>query len=211
MAYDYITTIIEDLNNGAGLIFTFHIRPPLTKNHCQNEDSSVKLKIFSVGGTIDKIYFDKLSEYQVGFPSIRDILDGLPIAFDYEIESLLRKDSLDMSDEDRQLIKTRVEADSNTKVLITHGTDTMVETGKVLSDITGKCIVLTGAMEPAHFKSSDAVFNVGVAVGAVSALPNGVYIAMNGRIFDPLRCRKNRDLGVFEEVNITPSPGRRSH
>jgi L-asparaginase len=160
----------------------------------------MKIKIFSVGGTIDKVYFDKLSEYQVGFPSVRDILDSLPVAFDYEIESLLRKDSLDMNEADRQLVKARVQADLCPKILITHGTDTMVETGKCLSDLTGKCIVLTGAMEPAHFKSSDAVFNVGVAIGAVSALPDGVYIAMNGRIFDPFKCRKNRELGVFQEI-----------
>ena len=159
----------------------------------------MKIKIFSVGGTIDKVYFDQLSQYQVGFPSVREILDSLPIAFDYKIESLLRKDSLDMDDADRQLLKQHVLAESCPKIIITHGTDTMIETGQVLSDVGGKCIVLTGAMEPADFKSSDAVFNVGVAVGAVSALPDGVYIAMNGRIFDPFKCHKNRDLGIFEE------------
>jgi L-asparaginase len=160
----------------------------------------MKIKIFSVGGTIDKIYFDALSQYQVGFPSVRDILGGLPIAFDYEIESLLRKDSLDMDEADRLLVREHVAAEPCHKIIITHGTDTMIETGKTLSGISGKCIVLTGAMEPADFKSSDAVFNVGVAVGAVSSLPNGVYIAMNGRIFDPFKCRKNRELGLFEST-----------
>ena len=160
----------------------------------------MKIKIFSVGGTIDKAYFDELSQYQVGFPSVRDILGGLPIAFDYEIESLLRKDSLDMDEADRQLVREHVAADPCTKIIITHGTDTMIETGKRLSGISGKCIVLTGAMEPAGFKSSDAVFNVGVAVGAVSALPDGVYIAMNGRLFDPFKCRKSRERGLFEPL-----------
>ena len=160
----------------------------------------MKIKLFSVGGTIDKVYFDALSVYQVGFPSVREILEGLPIAFDYEIESLLRKDSLDMDEADRRLIRERVAAESCPKIIITHGTDTMIETGKRLSGISGKCIVLTGAMEPAHFKSSDAVFNVGVAVGAVSTLPDGVYIAMNGRIFDPFKCRKNRERRIFEEL-----------
>ena len=160
----------------------------------------MKIKIFSVGGTIDKVYFDKLSEYQVGFPSVRDILGSLPIAFEYEIESLLRKDSLDMDEADRQLVAERVAAESCNKIIITHGTDTMVETAKRLRDIQGKCIVLTGAMEPAHFKSSDAVFNVGVAVGAVSSLPDGVYVAMNGRVFDPFKCRKNRAMGIFEDL-----------
>ncbi len=160
----------------------------------------MKIKIFSVGGTIDKVYFDQLSEYQVGFPTVREILDGLPIAFEYEVESLLRKDSLDMDEADREWVLRHVAADPNPKIIITHGTDTMIETARKLSAITDKCIVLTGAMEPARFKSSDAVFNVGVAVGAVSALPNGVYIAMNGRLFDPFKCRKNRDKRMFEEI-----------
>ena len=160
----------------------------------------MKIKIFSVGGTIDKVYFDQLSEYQVGFPSVREILDGLPIAFEYEVESLLRKDSLDMDESDRERVLRHVAADSHSKILITHGTDTMIETAQTLSVITDKCIVLTGAMEPARFKSSDAVFNVGVAVGAVAALPNGVYIAMNGRLFDPFKCRKNREKRMFEEI-----------
>jgi L-asparaginase len=160
----------------------------------------MKIKIFSVGGTIDKVYFDALSQYQVGLPSVRDILEGLPIAFEYEIESLLRKDSLEMDDADRQLVRDHVLDELCPKIIITHGTDTMIETGRALSDIADKCIVLTGAMEPADFKSSDAVFNVGVAVGAVSSLPDGVYIAMNGRIFDPDRCRKNRERGLFEEL-----------
>ena len=160
----------------------------------------MKIKIFSVGGTIDKVYFDRLSEYQVGFPSVREILDGLPIAFEYDVESLLRKDSLDMDESDREWVLRHVAADPNSKILITHGTDTMIETAQKLSTIKDKCIVLTGAMEPARFKSSDAVFNVGVAVGAVSALPNGVYIAMNGRLFNPFKCRKNRVKRMFEEL-----------
>ena len=160
----------------------------------------MKIKIFSVGGTIDKVYFDSLSQYQVGSPSVREILDGLPVAFEYQIESLLRKDSLDMDDSDRQMVREAVERETCRHILITHGTDTMVETGKALVGISGKCIVLTGAMEPAHFKSSDAVFNVGVAVGAVISLPDGVYIAMNGRIFDPLKARKNRERHMFEDL-----------
>jgi L-asparaginase len=87
----------------------------------------VKIKIFSVGGTIDKVYFDQLSEYQVGFPSVREILDGLPIAFEYEVESLLRKDSLDMDEADREGVLQHVAADPSPKILITHGTDTMID------------------------------------------------------------------------------------
>ena len=160
----------------------------------------MKIKIFAVGGTIDKIYFDQLSEYQVGLPNAQEILDALPIAFEYEVESLLRKDSLDMDEADRQLVFDRVAADPGTKIILTHGTDTMIQTAQKLSTIPGKCMVLTGAMEPARFRSSDAVFNVGVAVGAVLSLPDGVYIAMNGRIFDPFKCRKNRDKRMFEDL-----------
>jgi L-asparaginase len=160
----------------------------------------MKIKIFSVGGTIDKVYFDGLSEYQVGAPTVREILGGLPIAFEYEVESLLRKDSLDMNESDRQKVRDAVGQEPCEHILITHGTDTMVETGKALMGIPGKVIVLTGAMEPAHFKSSDAVFNIGVAIGALNVLPEGVYLAMNGRIFDPNRCRKNRSRHMFEDM-----------
>lgn len=163
----------------------------------------MRIKIFSVGGTIDKVYFDALSSYQVGFPSIRQILDNLPIGFTYEIESLLRKDSLDMDDADRAGIVAAVRNEPLTHILITHGTDTMVETGRALQGLSGKVIVLTGAMEPANFKSSDAVFNVGCAIGALVSKAPGVYIVMNGQVFDPDHCRKNRDKGMFEEIDIS--------
>jgi len=161
----------------------------------------MKIKIFSIGGTIDKIYFDQLSQYQIGGPSIRDIFGHLVLNFEYEIESLLRKDSLDMTDEDRQLILEAVSRDPGDKVLITHGTDTLVDTARVLREAAGKTIVLTGAMEPAGFKNSDAVFNVGCAVAAVQTMPPGAYIAINGRIYTPDQIKKNRSLGRFEEVS----------
>lgn len=158
----------------------------------------MNIKIFSVGGTIDKVYFDKLSQYEVGFPSVREILDALPIAFEYEVESLLRKDSLDMDDADRALIRDRIEREAASRIIVTHGTDSMIDTARTVGSVAGKCVVFTGAMEPAGFKSSDAVFNVGVAVGAVGALDAGTYIAMNGCLFDPRHCRKNRDRHRFE-------------
>jgi L-asparaginase len=160
----------------------------------------VKIKFFAVGGTIDKVYFDKLSEYQIGPPSVQSILDGLPLAFSYEVESLMRKDSLDMDDTDRELVLERIGNESCAKIIVTHGTDTMVQTARVLRNIQGKVIVLTGAMEPSSFKSSDAVFNLGFAIGAVSSLGEGVYIAMNGKVFDSEHCRKNREKGSFEEI-----------
>ena len=161
---------------------------------------SMKIKIFAVGGTIDKVYFDKKSTYEVGPPNIAIILRDLNLNFEYAIEPLLRKDSLDMTEADRQLIVSRVASDPHQQIIITHGTDTMIETAKQLEKICGKVIVLTGAMEPAMFKTSDAVFNIGCAVAAVQTLAPGVYITMNGRIFNPHRVRKDLETGRFEAI-----------
>ncbi len=160
----------------------------------------MKIRFITVGGTIDKVYFDALSQYQVGSPGVERMLQELPISFDYVVESVMRKDSLDMTPEDRQLVRTTVAACPERHVIITHGTDTMIDTALQLLDIPDKCIVLTGAMQPANFRSSDAVFNVGVAIGAVLSRPEGVWLAMSGQIFDPKTTRKNRTLGVFEEI-----------
>lgn len=161
----------------------------------------MKIRFLAVGGTIDKIYFDALSEYQVGAPGVSRMLQELPVAFEYAVESILRKDSLDMTAQDRRLVREAVEQSSERHVVITHGTDTMIETARELLGISEKCIVLTGAMQPANFRSSDAVFNVGVAIGAVLSKPDGVYIAMSGQIFDPRTTRKNRERGVFERTD----------
>lgn len=104
-----------------------------------------------------------------------------------------------MTDKDRLIIRQAVQDDPDDKIIITHGTDTMIKTAKVLDTIKNKAIVLTGAMEPAKFKSSDAIFNLGSAVAAVQTLPNGVYLAISGRIFTPNNVRKNRALKLFEE------------
>ncbi|MDW8479977.1 MAG: asparaginase domain-containing protein [Xanthomonadales bacterium] len=156
------------------------------------------LLIVTTGGTIDKIYFDEKSDYQVGEPQIGRILSEIGVAFRYRVIPLLRKDSLHLTDQDRALIRAVVAAQEERHVLITHGTDTMVETAKALLGLAGKVIVLTGALNPALFRGSDAVFNIGTAVGAVQALTEGVYIAMNGRIWDPRRVRKNAELNRFE-------------
>ena len=159
------------------------------------------IKILAAGGTIDKVYFDAKSDYQVGPPNIMTVLDGLNLGFEYAIESVLRKDSLDLTSKDRERIHTAVARDKADKIIITHGTDTMVETAGELADIKHKTVVLTGALEPALFKNSDAVFNIGCAVAAVQVLTPGVYVAMNGRIFPHDRVRKNVQLGRFEEIH----------
>jgi len=160
----------------------------------------MNIKFYAVGGTIDKVYFDRISDYQVGESMLVDILREASVTLDYECDSLIHKDSLDMTDADRQMLFERIESDENQRIVVTHGTDTMIETAKKLQGIENKTVVLTGAMQPAKFKSSDAEFNVGFAVAAVQTLPPGVYIAMNGRIFDPDKVCKHRELNRFEDA-----------
>jgi L-asparaginase len=158
------------------------------------------IRFLTTGGTIDKIYFDALGEYEVGESLVQHILGDALTQFDFDIVSLFRKDSLDITAEDRQLIRSHIEHDSNALFVVTHGTDTMVETAQALDGIPGKTIVLTGALSPARFRSTDAVFNVGLAVGAVQSKPPGVYIAMSGKVFEAGKVRKNRAENRFEAV-----------
>ena len=157
-----------------------------------------KLLIVTTGGTIDKIYFDDMSDFQIGDPQIGHILSDLQVGFEFEVNPLMRKDSLHVTDEDRQTMHKAIASSDATHVLVTHGTDSMVKTALILADIPGKTIVLTGALNPARFRDTDAVFNIGCAVGALQALPNGVWIAMNGCIWDPKKVRKNRNKNRFE-------------
>ncbi|MDE2235418.1 MAG: asparaginase [Gammaproteobacteria bacterium] len=159
-----------------------------------------KLRIFTTGGTIDKIYFDAKSEYEVGEPQIGEILREMGVTFAFELSPLMRKDSLDMTAEDREQIRQAVRQCPENHILITHGTDTMTETAKILGEIPDKTIVLTGALNPARFRGSDAIFNIGGAVGAVQSLAPGIYIFMNGRVFQAGKVRKNREKNRFEEI-----------
>lgn len=161
----------------------------------------MRIKIFTTGGTIDKVYFDAKSEYEVGTPNIEKIFHELAVGFEYDIEPLFRKDSLDITDEDRQLIRSKIINSSDQKIVITHGTDTMTKSASLLKDITDKVIVFTGAMEPAMFKTSDAVFNIGCAVATAQSAKNGVYITMNGRVFNAFKVRKNVEAGRFEDID----------
>jgi L-asparaginase len=164
------------------------------------ERRNMKIKIYTTGGTIDKVYFDKKSKYEVGEPTVEQILSEAQVNFDYECESLFKKDSLDMTDDDRRLLFEKISSDARKYVVVIHGTDTMIETAQKLIGIPNKVIVLTGAIEPARSRVSDAPFNVGSAVAAVQVLPAGVYIAFNGRIYDPNKIRKNIELNRFEEI-----------
>lgn len=161
------------------------------------------VKIICTGGTIDKVYYDALSDYQIGEPQVEWILQQSRIDLSYSIDSVLKKDSLEITAEDRAAIVKKVSEDSSKNILITHGTDTMVETAQALKSIQDKTIVLVGAMQPARFRDSDATFNIGFALAAVRILPPAIYIAMSGHIFSADEVRKNRDAGKFESTSDT--------
>lgn len=160
----------------------------------------MKIVFYTAGGTIDKIYFDAKSKYEVGEPILGEILREGNVVFDWESKIIMQKDSLDLTDEDRDVIYSCVDKEKNPYVILTHGTDTMVTTAKRLAGMKGKVVVLTGSMAPARFRSSDAAFNIACAIGAVQTLPEGVYICMNGQIFRPDNVIKNVDKGVFEKL-----------
>ncbi len=161
----------------------------------------MQVKIFTTGGTIDKTYFDANSEYEVGDPQIIDILRFANVNVHYSVETLLRKDSLDFTDNDRAFIVERVVEEPSDRILLTHGTDTMVDTARALETVSQKTIVLVGSLSPARFKNSDAEFNIGFAMAAVQTLEPGAYITMNGQIFAAGHVRKNRVRNQFEAVD----------
>ena len=158
----------------------------------------MRLRVISTGGTIDKVYFDAASTYDVGEPQVGPLFKEANVTFEYVVESVLQKDRLAMTDEDRDLIRQRVEASPERLILITHGTDTMTATAARLEGIKDKVIVLTGSMLPARFRTSDALFNLGCAVGALQVLPAGIYIAMNGQLAPAHSVQKNRAESRFE-------------
>lgn len=161
---------------------------------------SEAIRILTTGGTIDKLYFDANSDYEIGAPAVGDLLQEAQVTLAYTVEAVMRKDSLELTDTDRAAIRARVEAAAERRVIITHGTDTMADTAQALAGIPDKTIVLTGSLQPARFRHSDAEFNVGMAVAAVQACPAGVWIVMNGCVFDGLAVRKNREANRFEAL-----------
>jgi L-asparaginase len=158
----------------------------------------MEVLILTTGGTIDKVYFDELSRYEVGDSLVGRLLETARVTLPFRIEELMRKDSLELTDADRELIVRRVEAAETSHVVITHGTDTMTETAAALAHVAGKTVVLTGALAPARFNETDAVFNLGMAFAAAQFAPPGVYIAVNGTIFPGTGVRKDRERGRFE-------------
>jgi L-asparaginase len=158
------------------------------------------IRFVTTGGTIDKIYFDAMSQFEVGETQIKHILTEGLAAFDYDVVPMFRKDSLELTGDDRQKLRSFIETDDASRYVITHGTDTMTETAAVLNNVTDKTIVLTGSLSPARFKTTDAVFNVGMAVAAAQIAGPGVYLAMSGQVFAAGDVRKNRDANRFEPI-----------
>lgn len=158
------------------------------------------IHIITTGGTIDKVYFDAKSTYEVGGPQVKALLQDAGITVPVSLTELMRRDSLEMTREDRILIRETVANVPENLVVVTHGTDTMVQTAKSLKGIQGKVVVFTGSMQPALFRGTDAIFNIGAAITAVQVLPFGVYIVMNGHVFDPDKVLKNRETNIFEDL-----------
>lgn len=164
---------------------------------------SMAIRVVMTGGTLDKIYNPLNGELMFDESCLPALLQQGRVTAAVQFESLFLKDSLEMSDADRAQLAAACVACPEQHILVTHGTDTMVASAAVIAaalQVGGlqKTVVLTGAMVPFAFKHSDALFNVGVALGAVQALAAGVYVAMNGQIFPFDRVQKNRVAGVFE-------------
>jgi L-asparaginase len=160
----------------------------------KNDDTVL---VLTTGGTIDKQYFDELSEFQIADTAVRKLLAVARVTHSHRVEELLRKDSLDLVDEDRERIVEYVRQAPEAKVVVTHGTDTMTLTAAALAKIPHKTIVLTGALTPARFTESDAAFNLGMAFATAQTASAGVYVAINGSVFRWDEVVKDRQLGKF--------------
>lgn len=158
--------------------------------------------VLTTGGTIDKAYFDALSEYQIVDSGIPDLLKEARVALPFRVIELMRKDSLELTNADRALITDAARAAPESRIVVTHGTDTMTETAKVLAaEVPDKIICLTGALSPARFAETDARFNLGMAFATVQVATPGVWIAMSGEVFDGVKVRKDREAGKFVAVD----------
>lgn len=165
------------------------------------------IRVFITGGTFDKEYNELNGELYFKDTHMHELLEKGRCRVDVEIRTLMMIDSLEMTDEDRELIVHQCQQCEEDRIVITHGTDTMSETARVLSEkVQNKTIVLTGAMIPIKFGSSDGLFNLGGALAFVQTLPAGTYVAMNGRYFHGNNVRKNKLTGVFEELEPAPQP-----
>ena len=159
------------------------------------------IKIFATGGTFDKEYNEINGELFFKKTHLSELLELGRSQLDVQIETLMMVDSLDMTLESKKLIVQKCKEEKTTRIIITHGTDTMVETAKLLAkSIKNKTVILTGAMIPIKFGSSDGLFNLGSALSFIQVIDPGIYITMNGRYFKWDNVRKNKKLGIFERI-----------
>jgi L-asparaginase len=161
----------------------------------------MRIKLFLTGGTFDKEYNELTGELFFKDTHLPEMLALGRCRLNVDVRTLMMVDSLCMTDDDREVIaRNCLKADVD-RIVITHGTDTMVETARVIADaVKDKTIILTGAMIPYKFGSSDGLFNLGSSLAFVQTLGPGVYISMNGRYFDWDKVRKNRDVGEFVDL-----------
>ena len=163
--------------------------------------SSPAIRLFVTGGTFDKEYDEIHGQLEFRDTHLPQMLEMARSRLDVRVRTLMMVDSLEMTAADREIIANNCREAPERFIVITHGTDTMVDTARVLAEqVPDKTIVLTGAMIPISFGSSDGLFNLGGALTVVQVLPSGVWITMNGRIFPWDDVRKNRDTGVFEAL-----------
>ena len=161
----------------------------------------MSLRIFVTGGTFDKEYDEITGNLFFKKTHLREMLDLGRAKIDINISTLMMKDSLEMDDNDRSLVVDNCSKTIESNIIITHGTDTMIDTATSIANAKlNKTIVLTGAMIPYKFGSSDGLFNLGAAIGFVQSLPNGVYIAMNGKYFHYDKVKKNKEIGEFVPI-----------
>jgi L-asparaginase len=162
----------------------------------------MSIRIFVTGGTFDKEYNELTGELFFQDTHMPEMLKLGRSRVPVDIRTLMMIDSLEMTDMDRELIARHCQEADEEQIIITHGTDTMSETARLLADkVKDKTIVLTGAMIPYKFGSSDGLFNLGSALAFVQTLPRGVYVAMNGKYFEATNVRKNKQTGEFERVS----------
>ena len=155
------------------------------------------ITVLTTGGTIDKQYFDALSQYQITDTMVSRLLEVARVKLPFEIVEVVRKDSLELDDQDRARLVAAARAARFDRIVITHGTDTMTTSAAALAAVPGRTIVLVGALTPARFAESDASFNLGMAFAAAQIAPPGVYITMNGTVFPADRVVKDRERGAF--------------
>jgi L-asparaginase len=153
--------------------------------------------VLTTGGTIDKLYFDALSEYKIGESVVARLLELARVRHPFVIQEVMRKDSLDLEDSDRAHIAELASNAPEKQIVITHGTDTMTLIAHALAGVEGKTVVLVGALAPARFSESDAAFNLGMALATAQVAPPGIYITMNGSVFPALEVYKDREKGLF--------------